>query len=99
MSGAFGYDRAAHEAAVTAWRRGRLARLTAPDGWLSLVGRFPLEEGASRVGGAADCEIPLPADKAPSAAGILQRSGAEVSFVPAPGAPVTLRGRDGARVL
>jgi uncharacterized protein (DUF1684 family) len=101
MSGAtpFAYDRAEHEAAVEAWRRGRVARLTAPEGWLSLVGRFPLDEGATRAGGSDDREIPLPADKAPPDVGVFQRAGAEVTFTPAPDVVISLRGRDGTRPL
>jgi uncharacterized protein (DUF1684 family) len=95
----FEYHRAEHEAAVEAWRSARLGRLTAPEGWLSLVGRFPLEEGASRAGGSDACEIPLPGDKAPPAVGVFQRVGAEVTFTPAPGVAITLRGRDGTNPL
>lgn len=36
-------DRAAYEAEILEWRRDRYQRLTAPDGWLSLVGLFPLD--------------------------------------------------------
>ena len=39
------------------WHAGRIARLTAPDGWLSLVGLEWLRPGSSRVGGAADNDI------------------------------------------
>jgi uncharacterized protein (DUF1684 family) len=42
---------ATHAAAeVEAWRAGRLARLTAPDGWLSLVGLHWLHAGANTIG-------------------------------------------------
>jgi uncharacterized protein (DUF1684 family) len=100
MSGEpFAYDRAEHEAAVEAWRSARLARLTAPEGWLSLVGRFSLEGGASRAGGSDDCEIPLPPDRAPASVGVFQRAGGEVTFTPAPGVAIALRGRDGTRPL
>jgi hypothetical protein len=95
----FEYDRAEHEATVEAWRGARLARLTAPEGWLSLVGRFPLDAGASRTGGSDACEIPLPADKAPPVVGVFQRTGADVVFTPAPGIAITLRGRDGTHPL
>ncbi len=36
-------DRAAYEAEILEWRSDRYRRLTAPDGWLSLVGLFPLD--------------------------------------------------------
>ncbi|HVX94891.1 MAG TPA: DUF1684 domain-containing protein [Polyangia bacterium] len=100
MSGRpFEHDRAEHEAAVQAWRSARLGRLTTPDGWLSLVGRFPLDEGASRAGGSDGCEIPLPADKAPPAVGVFQRTGAEVTFTPAAAVAIALGGRDGTHPL
>ncbi|MDX1643733.1 MAG: DUF1684 domain-containing protein [Thermoanaerobaculia bacterium] len=36
-------DPAAYEEEIHDWRRARYERLTAPDGWLSLVGLFPLD--------------------------------------------------------
>ena len=44
---------------VEQWKQGRLQRLTAPDGWLSLVGLEWLHPGANRVGSAADNDIVL----------------------------------------
>jgi uncharacterized protein len=44
---------------VELWKQGRLQRLTAPDGWLSLVGLEWLQPGANRVGSAADNDIVL----------------------------------------
>lgn len=44
---------------VELWKQGRLQRLTAPDGWLSLVGLEWLHPGANRVGSAADNDIVL----------------------------------------
>ena len=41
------------------WRAQRVARLTAPDGWLSLVGLHWLESGANTLGSAADNAIVL----------------------------------------
>jgi uncharacterized protein (DUF1684 family) len=52
----------AHE--IEQWRAARVARLTAPDGWLSLIGLEWLKEGASRVGSAADNDIVLKAGPA-----------------------------------
>jgi uncharacterized protein (DUF1684 family) len=95
----FAYDQAEHEHAVEAWRRGRLARLTAPDSWLSLIGRFPLEDGTSTVGSAEDASVALPSDRAPAAVGRFERDGATVRFTPAAGVVMTLRSRDGVREL
>ena len=44
---------------VELWKQGRLQRLTAPDGWLSLVGLEWLQPGANRVGSATDNDIVL----------------------------------------
>lgn len=95
----FAYDRAEHERAVEAWQRGRLARLTAPDSWLSLIGRFPLEEGTHAVGSAEGASVVLPADRAPAVVGRFERQGATVRFTPASGVALSLRGRDGTKEL
>ena len=52
----------AHE--IEQWRAARVARLTAPDGWLSLIGLEWLHEGANHVGSAADNDIVLKAGPA-----------------------------------
>ena len=44
---------------IERWRKARIARLTAPTGWLSLVGLEWLRPGANRVGSAADNDIVL----------------------------------------
>lgn len=95
----FAYDRERHEATVLAWRRARLARLTAADGWLSLVGRFPLGQGTSRAGAARDCEITLALDKAPAAVGTFDLDGGVVRFTPAPGVTMSLHGSAGVQPL
>ena len=51
-------------AQTQAWRAHRLARLTAPEGWLSLIGLEWLKPGANRVGHAADNDIVLAAGPA-----------------------------------
>jgi uncharacterized protein len=94
----FAYDRAAHEAAVAAWRRARLARLTAPDGWLSLLARVPLDDGITRVGSAEDCEVRLPSEE-PRDVGALRRDGAALTFTPAAGVNITRRGPTGIETL
>src|SRR5687767_10105523 len=95
----FPYDRRAHEAAVAEWRRARLARLTAPDSWLSLVGRFPLRAGLNGAGSAEGCDVMLPGDKAPEAVGTFELDGALVRFTPAAGAELSLYTSTGARQL
>ena len=49
---------------IEQWRATRVAKLTAPDGWLSLIGLEWLHEGANRVGSAAGNDIVLKAGPA-----------------------------------
>jgi len=49
---------------IEQWRADRVARLTAPDGWLSLIGLEWLHEGANRIGSGADNDIVLTAGPA-----------------------------------
>jgi uncharacterized protein len=46
--------RRTYEQEILAWRDERVARLTRPDGWLSLVGMHWLERGSTFVGAADD---------------------------------------------
>ena len=48
-----------HRAEVESWRAQRIAGLTRPQGWLSLVGLHWLGEGANRVGAATDNDVVL----------------------------------------
>jgi uncharacterized protein (DUF1684 family) len=48
----------------TNWQSKRLTGLTAPNGWLSLIGLDWLKEGANRVGSAADNDLVLKAGPA-----------------------------------
>lgn len=52
------------------WRAQRIARLTAPDGWLSLTGLHWLERGPHTLGSAADNAIVLA--KAPAHLGVVE---------------------------
>ena len=47
-----------------AWRQVRVAELTAPDGWLTLVGLHFLREGENRIGSAPDSDVVLPSGPA-----------------------------------
>jgi len=58
-----------YERSIEEWRAGRLARLTAPDGWLSLVGLHWLEPGRNTIGSAPDNAIVL--EKAPAHLGVV----------------------------
>jgi len=54
----------AYQQQIQQWRADRVKRLTAPDGWLSLIGLEWLKEGGNRVGSAADNDIVLKAGPA-----------------------------------
>lgn len=75
-----GIDAAAHEAEVLEWREGRLERLLAPNGFLTQVGLFWIEDGSYSVGSAVDSDIRLPDTAAPDV-GTLEVSGSSVRMV------------------
>jgi uncharacterized protein (DUF1684 family) len=84
-------DPAAHRAEVEEWRAGRLARLTAEGGFLSLVGLHWLSPGVSSFGSAADNTLVFPAG-APARMGVLRVAGSQVTLVPASGVELTVDG-------
>ena len=43
------FDRAAYERDIAAYRKARVARLTQPDGWLTVVALIPLRDGVNDV--------------------------------------------------
>jgi len=77
---------AAHRREVEAWRADRVARLTADDGWLSVVELAWLEEGDNPAGSQPDAVVVLPADQAPTEVGVFTLSDGAVRFRAAPGA-------------
>ncbi len=54
-----------YEAETLEWRAARLDKLKGPEGYLNLAGLFWLEDGASRIGSAADNDIVFPPYAAP----------------------------------
>jgi uncharacterized protein (DUF1684 family) len=84
-------DPEAHEQEILAWRRARVARLTAADSWLSLIGKHWIEPGSHRVGSDPSGEIVLPADRSPPQLGTFTLRDAVVSFEPHPGVELRLR--------
>lgn len=62
------------------WRQLRLARLTAPDGWLCLIDLVWIDDGTHRVGSADDCAVRLP--EGPPHLGLLTVSGNAVRWQP-----------------
>jgi len=78
--------------ATRTWQEGRLKRLQAEDGWLSLVGLGWLKEGTNTAGSNGKAEIVFP-EGAPKDVGTFTRSGRKVSFQPAAGVSVTRDGK------
>ena len=74
------------------WRQRRIGRLTAPDGWLSLVGLEWLDEGKNRLGNDENADVRFPA-RAPATIGTITRHGGELLLEPAPGVPLTIGGK------
>jgi len=73
------------------WRAHRLARLTAEDGWLNIIGRWWLEQASVSIGSAEDNDVVLPVG--PAYVGTLaQEAAGAIAFQPANsgGAPITL---------
>ncbi|MBE1162648.1 DUF1684 domain-containing protein [Dyella acidiphila] len=54
----------AYQQSIEQWRAQRVARLTAPEGWLSLIGLEWLQDGPNKVGSVADNDIVLQAGPA-----------------------------------
>jgi uncharacterized protein (DUF1684 family) len=71
----------AHHAEIEAWRARRMAGLRRPDGWLSLVGLFWLEEGENRFGSDKKSNrIVFPEGKTPKKMGSLVLSHGTVTL-------------------
>lgn len=67
------------------WKTRRLQALTAPDGWINIIGRFPLENGTVSVGSAEDNDIVLA--EGPAYVGTLTQDDEGVSYTAADGGP------------
>ena len=65
------------------WQSERADRLTRPDGWLALVGKHRLKDGAYKIGSASHNDIVLP--RGPDEFGVVSVAGMEVNVVSAPG--------------
>jgi uncharacterized protein len=77
-------------AETKAWHDRRISRLTAEDGWLSLVGLHWLQEGENTVGSANKARVKLP-KSAPEKVGVFTRKGQVVTFQPQKGVEVRLK--------
>src|SRR5262245_6667744 len=79
-----------HEREVLDWRKRRVARLTARDGWLSLIDKVFLEPGVPlAVGAAAEGGVQLPRG-APARLGSVLLAEGRVRFTPEPGVALEL---------
>ena len=86
-----------HEQEVAAWRTGRIERLTAPDGWLSLVGLHWVPAGtAQTVGNGEGNDVDL--GVGPPEAGKLEWTDGRPWFVAADGANATVADAPATRV-
>ena len=81
----------AEQQRIDAWRRTRVAELTAADGWLTLVGLHWLHDGVNRAGSAPDADLRLPPG-APALLGTFTLVGGRVRFAGAPGIAVGVGG-------
>lgn len=76
---------------LAAWRADRVARLTAPDGWLTLIGLHFLEPGDSTLGRGPDNRVVLAAG--PERLGVVQLDAeGRVRLLVNPGVEVTVGG-------
>jgi uncharacterized protein (DUF1684 family) len=76
---------------IEAWHQGRIDRLTAPDGYLSMAGLFPIDEGANRFGSAASNAMVFP-EKAPKQMGTLYYKNDKLEIAAMPGVTITHNG-------
>lgn len=77
---------------VAKFRAGREKSIGGPEGWISLVGRFALKNGANTVGSDPKCLAVLPADRSPPLLGTINVEAGTLYFTTAAGADVRLGG-------
>ncbi len=77
--------------AIKQWHAGRVERLTGPAGWLTLIGRHPLEHGTWSVGSAAGNAIRLAAGPAKLGT-VTYATDGKVSFALADGVDAAIDG-------
>jgi len=86
-------DAPRYRAEIEKWRADRVRRLTAEDGWLSVVGLSWLEEGDNSVGSAPSARVALPSGRTPARLGAIRLARGSASFTAAPGVSVTHGGK------
>jgi uncharacterized protein len=92
-------DDAAYRKQIQDWRAHRIERLTAPNGWLSLIGLEWLKDGANKIGSAKDNAIVIA--KAPAHLGsiTLDRGKATMSLDPRADAKIDGEKKPGMELL
>jgi uncharacterized protein (DUF1684 family) len=83
--------RQAYERSILDWRAERVARLTKPDGWLSLVGMHWIDEGSTQVG--TDPKFTTRLAVGPAKLGIVTVKDHAITFRAEPDAGVTIDGQ------
>jgi len=78
---------------ILQWRKARVGRLQAPDGWLSLVGLCWLEEGENNMGADPVSDVPLKAPGIPSKAAIIKLKNGVITLIPEPGSKISVNGK------
>jgi uncharacterized protein (DUF1684 family) len=84
---------AEYRAEIESWHAEHLARLSSEDGWLTLVGLYPLQAGANRIGSSDRVEVQL-GSKAPPYIGTVTVAADSVFVEIADRIPVRVRGQD-----
>jgi len=84
-------DKKSYTHEIEGWRKQRVDRLKAPNGWLSLVGLFWLKEGPNVLGTDKKSDIVL--DKGPARLGVVTLKNGKVSITLDMHAPATIGGQ------
>ncbi len=85
-------DGRSYFAEIESWRSARMARLTSPSGWTTLVGLHWLQPGANELGSAPSNSVVVTA-KAPMHVGTITIDGSGITLQPDPAAQLTIGGR------
>ena len=92
-------DPAAFRQSVVSWQKDRLARLTADDGWLTLVGLDWLKDGPNSLGSDSKSDLVLPGGKAPSRVGVIRLAHRALTLEPLAGSGLTVDGQPAVKMI
>jgi uncharacterized protein (DUF1684 family) len=85
-------DIEAYKLEIDTWHSGRVERLKAPTGWLSVAGLFWLNDGINTFGSDSTNDLIFPKDKVAGKAGSFLVKEGLVTLVPAKDAAITING-------